>query len=289
MNFIRTFFDSNSNEELLSISAGQFLLLRSFKSPKSSVEYIFSDAMICVKRRGDYDYILHVERQDVDSEDISDGDSDDLVPDEMSLLSATSKKDDTWAFKIEEDLQFVKSWNAERHSVFIWNNTKGDDGDQFQYIIDDTIPLLEIEKFYKLVKHCTFEAKYRKPSDQATKQELLEFMKPEELDNSPFFSDEYNELRTDSDITANKNVKVRLDSSPRPVLTNEALNKLRSGSDIFHDTYRNSDTNAGLSKEVADTYDDVYDDDDDNDAGDDDDEQCYDEDAPFVDAVEYNS
>ncbi|CDO94083.1 unnamed protein product [Kluyveromyces dobzhanskii CBS 2104] len=282
MNFIRTLFDNGSNEELLSLSGGEFVLLRSFKSPKSSVEYIFSDAMICVKRCGDYEYLLRVERQDIDSDDISDGDSDDLIQDEMSLLSGTSKKDDTWTFKIMEDIQFVKSWNADRHSVFIWNNTKGDDGDQFEYVIGDSVPLSEIEKFYKLIKHCTYEAKYRKSSDQATRQELLEFMEPDEIDDSPIISDEDNELRNQTDSLVDKNGTVRLDTRSHPSLTDDALGKLPSSTNIFNDVFGNSKIKHDIREEVADTYDDDYDEDDVDD-------QSIGDDASFVDALEYNS
>ncbi|BAP72699.1 vacuolar import and degradation protein 27 [Kluyveromyces marxianus] len=270
MNLIRTLFDSGSNEELMSLSSGEFLLLRSFKSPKSSVEYIFSDAMICVKRCGQYEYLLCVERQDIESEDISDGDSEDILPDEMSLLSATSKKDDTWSFRIEKGLQLVKSWNAERRPVIIWNNTRGDDGDQFEYIIEDTIPLSEIDKFYKLIKLCTYEVEYRKPSEQATRDELLLFMKPEELDVSDSYSfafDDSKLIHSHIGIPTDRDSTLHSESSKDTSLSVGRFAELRgSKHSLLGDTYRSYIRPDSIGRETEDgsDYFEGYDNDDNN-------------------------
>ena len=190
MNFIRTFFDSGSNEELMAIPSGEFLLLRSPNSPKSTIEYIFNDAAISIKRVSEFEYYLHVERQDAESEDISDGDSDDIAPDEMSLLSATSKKDDTWSYKIDEDLKIKKSWDADKNVTIIWNNTKGDVGERVEFVIEDSIPYSDINKFFKVIQHCLYESKFKKASDQATKEELSTLIDSDTIDDNAFISED---------------------------------------------------------------------------------------------------
>ena len=103
--------DSGVKSELALIASGQFDLLRSKRSPKASLECIYTDATLSLRETGQYSYALVV-RKNADELEVSNGDgSDDFSDDSVSALSVQSKKkEDEWVFELSEETGFHKRW-----------------------------------------------------------------------------------------------------------------------------------------------------------------------------------
>lgn len=172
MNIIRKFMDSGSKQEVVMIPSGQFDLLRSGKSPKASLECIYNDSTLSVRKTAQYSYELVVCKVADDTE-VSTGDgNEEYSDDSVSATSTQSKKDDEWTFKLEH-LGFYKKWNDHGDLTFIWNNTIGDEEDEMvQFVVSPDVSLKDVAQFTKTVYRCEYEARYKKPGANANEQDI---------------------------------------------------------------------------------------------------------------------
>lgn len=174
MNILKKFMESSQKQELMMLSSGQFLLLRSEKSPKSSVECIYNDATLSIREVGQYAFELLV-KKNADEAEVFNGDgSDDYSDDAVSILSTQSKKkEEEWAFPITEEIGLHKEWSKQGDMAFVWENTIGDETDEkVQFITTPDMSLNDIDKFLDIVYRCEYEAEYKETASNATQKEL---------------------------------------------------------------------------------------------------------------------
>lgn len=172
MNIIRKFMDSGSKQEVVMIPSGQFDLLRSRKSPKASLECIYNDSTLSVRKTGQYSYELVVCKVADDSEVSTGDDNEEYSDDSVSATSAQSKKDDEWNFKLET-LGFYKNWNDRGDLTFVWNNTIGDEEDErVQFVVSPDVSLKDVEQFTKTIYRCEYEVRFKKPSHRADEKDI---------------------------------------------------------------------------------------------------------------------
>lgn len=164
--------DSGAKQEVIVIPSGQFDLLRSRRSPKASLECIYNDATLSVRKAGQFMYELVVCKVADDSE-VSTGDgNDEYSDDSVSATSAQSKKDDEWTFKLQ-GLGFYKKWNEQGSLSFVWNNTLGDEEDErVQFMVSPEVSMRDVEQFLQTVYRCEYEAKFKKPGKSASKRDV---------------------------------------------------------------------------------------------------------------------
>ncbi|CCH61982.1 hypothetical protein TBLA_0G00330 [Henningerozyma blattae CBS 6284] len=177
MNLIKSFMNFGAKpQELATIALGEFDLLRSELSPKSSLECIYNDSILFLREINQFSYEIVVQKVLDELEETNDDFNDELmIDDTISELSVQSKiKDKEWAFPISEKLEFFKKWNEKGEIVFIWNNILGDETDEkVQYIIDSSIDLDDIETFKEGIYRCEFATKFRKLPSQTHDDYLI--------------------------------------------------------------------------------------------------------------------
>lgn len=203
MNIIKKFMDSGTKTELMTIPAGQFFLLRSSKSPKASIECLYNDATLAIRESSAHVYKLVVRKEMDESESTGGDENEDFDDEEISILSGQSKKDEEWSFTLDESLHFHKNWNKQGDMTFVWRNTKGDRGEKFQFVVNNDIPLTDIDQFLQAVYRCEYEYKYKRSSNGATEDELKQFDFTHLVEGAVIFSDEDDETE-DANLLADK-------------------------------------------------------------------------------------
>ncbi|AQZ10137.1 VID27 (YNL212W) [Zygosaccharomyces parabailii] len=198
MNIIRKFMDSGAKQEVIVILSGEFDLLRSRRSPKASLECIYNDATLSLRKSGQFIYELVICKVADDSE-VSTGDGDDEYSDDsVSATSAQSKKDDEWCFKLQ-GLGFYKKWNEQGHLSFVWNNTLGDEEDErVQFVVSPDVSMRDVEQFLQTVYRCEYEAKFKKPGISASKQDVANIAAESEAlarDQSDELAEKFQDLK----------------------------------------------------------------------------------------------
>lgn len=175
MNIIKKFMQIGEKQEVLMIPSGEFNLLRSSKSPKSSLECIYNDAMLRIRKNGEYNFELVVSKIVDVNENVDDNSSD--YTDDSSVLSVTSnRREEEWTFTLDENLSFNKEWNKRGDAAFVWCNTLGDvEVEKVQFVITPLLTLNEIDDFLTTVYRCMYEHKYRKHAADVSREELFKF------------------------------------------------------------------------------------------------------------------
>lgn len=243
MNIIKSFINLSSKpKELASLPLGEFDLLRSELSPKSSLECIYNNATIILREISQFNYELIIQKMDEELEEIIDDFNDEFGDDTISVLSVQSKiKDKEWTFPINERLNFFKKWNDKGEIVFIWDNIISDEIDEkIQFIIDSKIDLSDIENFKEKIYCCEFSSKFKKnlntiPDEYLIKREkfsndLLESFEKRnnkqhyynEQKNIDIINDNNEENFTNEDIfqDANDGSQLDLKKLPTPFYSN---------------------------------------------------------------------
>ncbi|KAL3229521.1 Vacuolar import and degradation protein 27 [Nakaseomyces bracarensis] len=187
MNIIKKFMQIGEKQEVVMIPSGEFNLLRSSKSPKSSLECIYNDAMLRIRKNGEYNFELVVSKIVDLNENVDDNSSD--YTDDSSVLSVTSnRREEEWTFVLDESLQFSKEWNKRGDAAFVWCNTLGDvEVEKVQFVITPLLTLNEIEDFLLTVYRCMYEHKNRKSAADVPRDELYKY---QPSDNKELFVNE---------------------------------------------------------------------------------------------------
>ncbi|EDO16219.1 hypothetical protein Kpol_1014p39 [Vanderwaltozyma polyspora DSM 70294] len=173
MNILRYFIGGESRQELVTIPMGQFDLLRSKDSPKSSLECIYNEAILTLVEveRFSYELVVNKLEEYIDDENIDD--QEEFVDDAMSVLSVQSKKEKQWTFKLSETLGFHKKWSQNGDVELIWNNSFGDEFDEgVQYMVSSEVPASDIEQFVEMAYKCCFATKFRRNLNTITLDEI---------------------------------------------------------------------------------------------------------------------
>lgn len=205
--------DSGAKTELMTIPAGQFFLLRSSKSPKATIECLYNDATLAIRESSAHVYKLVVRKEMDESESTGGDENEDFDDEEISILSGQSKKDEEWSFTLDESLHFHKNWNKQGDMTFVWRNTKGDRGEKFQFVVNNDIPLTDIDQFLQAVYRCEYEYKYKRSSNGATEEELKQFAFAHSLEDPNIFSDEDDVEETNSLVEKLKTLTIENESS----------------------------------------------------------------------------
>lgn len=198
MNLIKKFMSQGTTSDLLTLPSGEFNILRSKHSPKSSLECIYSDASLSIRTMGQFRYDLIVRRVSEDDETNLGNDDDDFSDDSRSIMSVQSKKkEEESAFTFSPELCFLKTWTKSGDVAFVWKNMSGDEnGERVQFVLSNEVPHRDIERFLEAIYYCYYEVKYEKPSLSASLEEIKEI---ELICNTPLSeSDEESEAVYDS-------------------------------------------------------------------------------------------
>ena len=198
MNLIKKFMNQGTTSDLLTLPSGEFNILRSKHSPKSSLECIYSDASLSIRTMGQFRYGLIVRRVSESSDTNLGDDDDDFSDDSRSIMSVQSKKkEEESAFPFSPDLHFLKTWTKSGDVAFVWKNLSGDEnGERVQFVLSDDVPHKDIERFLEAIYYCYYEVKYEKPSLSASTEQIKEI---ELICNTPMDeSDEENDRVYDS-------------------------------------------------------------------------------------------
>lgn len=176
MNILKKFMDQGNKEDISILAAGEFDLLRSRQSPKSSLECIYNEASLSIRDIGEYRYELVVRKASEDNEANPGNDEDDFSDDSRSVLSVQSKKkEEECAFSFSEKLEFRKTWTKRGDIAFNWKNSSGNELDEkVQFVVSPDVPLHDIDHFLDVIYCCFYETKYKKPSIRASEKEMKE-------------------------------------------------------------------------------------------------------------------
>lgn len=177
MNIIKKFMQLGEKQEISMIPSGEFNLLRSRKSPKSSLECIYNDAMLRIRKNGDWNFELVVNKIVEVGDNNNGDDSSDYTDDSVSVLSVASKRrEEEWNFELKKDLNFSKEWNKNGDAAFVWGNTLGDEEvEKVQFVITPQLSLTEIENFLLTVYRCMYEAEHKKSASHVSREQLYKY------------------------------------------------------------------------------------------------------------------
>lgn len=210
MNLIRKFMDQGNKSDLLVLPSGEFDLLRSKKSPRSSLECIYNDASLSIRDAGKNQYSLIVKKVSDDNDSPLGDDDEEFSDDTRSVLSVQSKKkEEEWIFPFSENLKFLKTWTKRGDVAFVWKNLNGDEpGEKVQFVISHDVQHKDIERFLEAIYYCYYETKYQRPSLSASKEAIKEIelicntpMEEELSDNNANEFDSENEEFQDANDT----------------------------------------------------------------------------------------
>lgn len=175
MNFLKKFLGSSPKDDLSLIPSGQLFLKRSLGSPKSASECLYTDAAASVRETSaPHNYQLVIQRAFAEGEEQLKGD-DDEEDDDFAEFQ------DERVFLIDESLK-VHQFNRSGSLIISWINKDGDEGERFEFVIDETIKFSEVEQFMNTVYCCEYERKYSRSSAGVTQKQLEEFVFDPELE-----------------------------------------------------------------------------------------------------------
>lgn len=211
--------DSGNKQELSVIASGEFDLLRSKQSPKSSLECIYNDSSLSIRSNGQYTYNIVVKKViDITEDDEGDEDGDGYYSDDArSVLSVQSKiggkKEEEWSFTLGPHLNFKKTWSNIGDAVFVWNNSLGDENDErVQYVISSDVSTTDVDQFLQILYRCYFTVINKKPISSATANDIKDIellfntVLPEE-ENEETIPDSCDLLDTLHNLNANNAAK----------------------------------------------------------------------------------
>ncbi len=169
MNFLKKFLGSSPKDDLSMIPSGQLFLKRSLGSPKSASECLYTDAAASVRETSaPHNYQLVIQRAFAEGEEQLKGDDDEEEDDFAEFQ-------DERVFLIDKSLK-IHYFNRSGSLIVSWSNRDGDDGERFEFVVDESIKSSEVEHFMKTVYCCEFERKYSKSSAGVTTEQLDEFV-----------------------------------------------------------------------------------------------------------------
>lgn len=169
MNFLKKFLGSSPKGELVTIPSGQLFLKRAPGSPKSASECLYTDSAASIRETSaPHNFLLVIQRvfaegEDQLREDDEDGDDEDF-----------EESKDERVFLIDAELKVYRI-NRSGSWVVSWNNLDGDEGEHFEFVVDDSVSGSDVDHFMNTLYACCFERKYQRSSAGVTAAQLQEF------------------------------------------------------------------------------------------------------------------
>ena len=164
------FFGDASKESIIDVPDGQLYIVRPL-SLKGYSELIYKDARATIRRTGtEFQYQLVItrvfeegEEELLEEEAGDDVDVDALVNDEQSFL-------------LDEALQFRVDIRDTGEKVFAWRDLSGATGDLWEFVCDTSTKAETVESFELVAVRCQYERKYKKSAEDATEEDLHQFI-----------------------------------------------------------------------------------------------------------------
>ncbi|EMR08578.1 hypothetical protein PNEG_03054 [Pneumocystis murina B123] len=142
------------------IPVGQLYLVRP-SSPKGRRECIYKDAAANIKRTfTEFHYQLVIQRAYEEGEE--------------QILNEDEQEDEK-SFLLDESLKF-HSFVRENCVVYAWSDLSGDEQDLYEFVCDSTIQSNILHMFEEVALRCMFERKYRRSHEEATNEDLSQFL-----------------------------------------------------------------------------------------------------------------
>ncbi|KAA8913605.1 VID27 cytoplasmic protein-domain-containing protein [Sphaerosporella brunnea] len=160
-------FGDSSKQDIIQLDQGQLYIVRPH-SVKGYSECIFKDAQATIRRTlAPFQYQLVIQRAYEEGEEqlIDDAEDTDDTKDEKTFL-------------LDETLH-LRSTVREGHAVFAWRDLSGDPGDLYEFICDPSVQPSAIQTFEIVSIQCQYERKYRRSHENATEQDLKQFVFPD--------------------------------------------------------------------------------------------------------------
>lgn len=169
MNILKRFLGSTPKTQLSMIPSGQLYLKRSPGSPKSGSECLYTDALASIRETSTpHNYLLVVQRAYEEGEEPSKEDDDD--EDDSAYEFADER-----VFLIDLSIR-IHIYNKRTGTVLSWLNKEGEDGESFEFVVDESVKNTDIEQFMRTIHACCYERKYKRSSAGITDQQLEEFI-----------------------------------------------------------------------------------------------------------------
>ncbi|KAF2402327.1 VID27-domain-containing protein [Trichodelitschia bisporula] len=164
------FFGDSSKESLIEIPEGQLYIVRPL-SPKGYSELIYKDARAAIRRTGtEFNFQLVITRA------YEEGEEDLLAEEEGADTAEDILNQDEQVFLLDESLQFRVDIRNTGEKVFAWKDLSGSNGDLWEFVCDFSTDPDIVGTFELAALRCQFERKYRKSSEEATEEQLHEFV-----------------------------------------------------------------------------------------------------------------
>ncbi|KTW31575.1 hypothetical protein T552_00213 [Pneumocystis carinii B80] len=158
--------------DIAQIPVGQLYLVRP-RSPKGRRECIYKDAAANIKRTmTEYHYQLVIQRAYDEGEEqiLNEDEQEDGMVNFLELMDEKS-------FLLDESLKF-HSFMRENSVVYAWSDLSGDEQDLYEFVCDSTIQSNILQAFEEVALRCMFERKYRRSHEEATNEDLSQFLTP---------------------------------------------------------------------------------------------------------------
>ena len=168
-------FGDQSKESLIEVPEGQLYLVRPL-SVKGYSELIYKDARAAIRRTStEFQYQLVVTRA------YEEGEEELLADQEDESGEADHLDKDEQAFLLDESLQFRVDIRETDEKVFAWRDLSDSPGDLWEFVCDRSTKPETVEAFEVVALRCQYERKYKKSAENATEEDLQQFV----FDNGP--------------------------------------------------------------------------------------------------------
>jgi hypothetical protein len=168
------FFGDASKESVIEIPDGQLYVVRPL-SVKGYSELIYKDARASIRRTStEFQYQLVVTRI------YEEGEEELLAEEAGEDADVDALNKDEQSFLLDAALQFRVEIRDTGEKVFAWRDLSGAKGDLWEFVCDVATPAETAESFEIVAIRAQYERKYKKSADEATEEELQQFLLADE-------------------------------------------------------------------------------------------------------------
>jgi hypothetical protein len=163
------FFGDTSKETIIEIPDGQLYIVRPL-SPKGYSELIYKDAQASIRRTGaEFQYQLVITR-------VFEQGEEELLEESGDEADPSGLASDEQSFLLDEAIQFRVDIRDTGEKVFAWRDLSGASGDLWEFVCETSTKPETVEAFELSALGCQYERKYKKSSEHASEDELLQFL-----------------------------------------------------------------------------------------------------------------
>ncbi|ODV78877.1 VID27-domain-containing protein [Suhomyces tanzawaensis NRRL Y-17324] len=185
MNFIKKLIGTLATDEVALLPSGKLFLTRLPRLPKGELECLYNDAYASIRQTtSPYYYQLCITRVfqegEADADGSLDGESDDDADfedhDTPRSINDSSASKDEWTFPIVQELAIQYQERSNGVRAITWVDLNGDEGDQFEFRVDEDVHLSEVDLFVDAVYRSIYELRFQQSSRGIAREELEEFV-----------------------------------------------------------------------------------------------------------------